>query len=88
MRKHKAVMLRFRKKDPGHNVLAAVSRWVKANGGTILVIGGIGIMPGEGAFQYYVTVQCMGQPPIRKEADKARRQDVEDENVVNAKTAS
>lgn len=64
------IKLRFRKNDAVHNVLVAVSRWVKANGGSTVVIGDIGIMPaGDREFIYYVTVKCMGKQPVHKKAD-------------------
>lgn len=90
MAKRKTTTLRFRKNDPGHNVLAAVSRWVKANGGSTVVIGGIGIMPGDRKFVYYVMVQCMGNEPIRKNEDKTVRKNIGEakKNVVKANTAA
>jgi hypothetical protein len=64
-RKSKWRTLRFRKDDPAHNVLAAVSHWVKAHGGTTVVIGGIEIQrwPEEGEFKYKVAVNCVGKAP-------------------------
>ena len=62
--------LRFRKNDPTHNVLAAVSRWIRAHNGTDVVIGGVEVIqfPGDAAFNYRVAVKVTGKLPVKKPA--------------------
>lgn len=57
--------LRYRKDDPAHNVFVAISRWVKAAGGKVIVIGGIEVQQwAQGdAYQYRVAVRCTGRKP-------------------------
>ena len=57
--------LRYRKDDPGHNVIVAVSRWIKANGGNVVMIGGIGIIR-EGLYQYSVAVPVTALAPKKQ----------------------
>lgn len=66
---------RFRKNDPTHNVLVAVSRWIKANGGDVMVIGGIEIQDWqEGAWKFRVGVKCLGLAPVKaKETESSKR---------------
>lgn len=59
------ITLRFRKNDPSHNLLAAAQHWIKANGGTAVVIGGIGLLS-EGKFKYRVCIGAMGKMPIKE----------------------
>ncbi len=68
-KKRRRIHLRFRKNDPGHNLLAATQHWVRANGGDIVVLGGIGLMrePFD-ELQYSIVVKCMGRPPAKPEA--------------------
>ena len=54
--------MRFRKNDPAHNLLAATQHWVKANGGVLVVIGGIRILH-EGKHKFKVCVGCLGRMP-------------------------
>lgn len=58
-------LLRFRKKDHAHNLLAAAQRWLRANGGDAIVIGGIDIitMPGEAESKFRIAVGCLGRRP-------------------------
>ena len=56
--------MRFRKNDPAHNLLAATQHWVKANGGALVVIGGIGILR-EGEHKFRVCVGCLGREPVK-----------------------
>ena len=73
-RKHRLVTMRFRKGDATHNLLAAVQHWVKANGGNLLVVGGIGIMPDGDPFsklsdhKFSVVVGCLGVRPKKRES--------------------
>ena len=55
--------LRYRKNDLGHNVLVAVQRWIRANGGTAVVLGGIGLLDMGGEFRYGVVVSATGRKP-------------------------
>ena len=59
---------RFRKDDHVHNVQAAIIRWIRANGGTILMGGGVSIMDLSG-FNYFVGMKCNGRKP-EKSNDK------------------
>ena len=63
--------LRFRKNDPAHNVLAAVSAWIRANGGTAVVIGGVEIQDwDEGEFKYRIAVRVVGRKPQPEKGGK------------------
>ena len=65
----KRIHLRFRKDDPAHNLLAATQHWVKANGGDIVVIGGIGLMKEPfDEHRFKIVVGCTGKPPSKPEA--------------------
>ncbi len=57
--------MRFRKGDPAHNLLTAVTHWVRANGGDLVVVGGIGIMH-EGLHRYKVCIGALGDAPPAK----------------------
>lgn len=59
-------LLRFRKNDPEHNLLAATQRWVRANGGELLVTGGIGLIHNWDERKFHVTVGCLGRKPSIK----------------------
>lgn len=66
--------MRFRKDDPDHNVLAAVSNFVKARGGTVLVVGGIEIQDWQdGVGKFRVAVHCTGRAPRRTDARETVR---------------
>lgn len=58
--------LRFRKKDHSHNLLVAAQRWIHANGGTAIVLGGIGLMDGSLKYSYNVVVSATGRKPQPK----------------------
>jgi hypothetical protein len=60
--------LRYRKNDLGHNVMVAVQRWIHANKGTAVVLGGIGVMD-MGEFRYGVVVQATGRKPTHKKQE-------------------
>lgn len=72
----RAPLMRFRKGDPAHNLLAATQRWVRANGGELLVVGGIGVMPDGNPFselsqhKFRVAVGCLGRRPQVKKEEK------------------
>lgn len=59
-------VLRFRKNDPTHNLYAAVQHYVRANHGSILVIGGVEVQewPGDAIGKYRIAIRCLGQKPI------------------------
>lgn len=61
-KRRKWIWLRYRKNDVAHNVQVAVQRWIHARGGTVVVLGGIGIMP-EGFGKYQVCVGIVGKQP-------------------------
>lgn len=67
----KTPMMRFRKHDHAHNLLAAAHRWLRANGGDALVIGGIQIisMPGDHESKFSVAVGVVGKRPKKKEGN-------------------
>jgi len=75
MAKRKWRTLRYRKKDLGHNVLVAVSRWIRANNGTAVVIGGIGIRD-YGNFRYEVVISATGQKPVKAEEKNANESQI------------
>jgi hypothetical protein len=60
--KHKWRWLRFRKGDHAHNLIVAAQRYIHANKGTAVVLGGIGIMH-QGEFRYSVVIGATGRPP-------------------------
>lgn len=69
LKKKKLAPLRFRKNDPGHNLLAATQHWITANGGNAVVLGGIGLMREPlDALRYKIVVSCAGRPPVKPEA--------------------
>jgi hypothetical protein len=61
--------LRYRKNDPAHNLLVAAQRWIHANGGTAVLIGGVGILDQANPFipgtqgKYQVCVGVLGKIP-------------------------
>ena len=64
--------LRYRKNDPSHNVLAAISNWVQANGGNLIMVGGMEIQHwGDGIGKFRVAVKCLGRPPVTKKQVKS-----------------
>lgn len=67
-KKRRTIHMRFRKDDPAHNLLAATQHWVKANGGSVLVIGGIGLMKEPfDELRFKIVVGCMGRSPVKLE---------------------
>jgi len=78
-RKPRWKVLRYRKNDPAHNLLVATQRWVHANGGQIVVIGGIGILDEHNPLvswtegKYRVCVGCLGQLPKKKEPEAKKK---------------
>lgn len=66
-------VLRFRKNQPEHNLLAAARHYIKAHGGTAFVIGGIEIQkwPEDPEFTYRVAVRVTGKrPEVKSEQNK------------------
>lgn len=63
--------MRYRKGDVSHNLLCAAQRWIHANGGTAVVLGGIGLMDEENPFldgttgKYRVCIGALGLKPKR-----------------------
>lgn len=65
-------IMRFRKKDHTHNLMAAAVKWIHANGGTAVVIGGVEVQDwGEGAYKYRVALNVVGQKPAKKKPEGA-----------------
>lgn len=67
-KKPRLIRMRFRKNDPSHNLLAATQAWILANGGSALVIGGIGIMH-EGEMKYRVCIGALGRKPTKEKPE-------------------
>ena len=64
------VTLRYRKNDPAHNVYVAVQRFIKANGGTAVVMGGIEVQAESAeSFNYKIAVSVSGRRPTKDAAD-------------------
>jgi hypothetical protein len=57
---------RFRKNDHAHNVQASILRWVRHNGGTVVVGGGV-VVADQGGYNYLVGMQCSGRRPKKTE---------------------
>lgn len=64
-RKKKWRWLLYRKGDHAHNLTVAAQRWIHANGGTAVVLGGIGLL-NEGSHRYQVCVGALGVLPKAK----------------------
>lgn len=75
-RKQKWIWLRYRKNDLAHNVQTAVQRWIHANGGTSVVLGGVGLIdlgtPFDAGIKYGVVVSCVGIRPTIKGLEEKR----------------
>ena len=54
--------LRYRKRDPGHNVIVSVARFIESRGGRALVIGGIELEHIDG-FRFRLAVPFSGRAP-------------------------
>ena len=71
-RKHrqKWTWLRYRKNDHAHNLLVAAQKWIHANGGTAVLLGGVGILNEENplvpgtAGKYQVCIGALGRIPV------------------------
>ena len=61
--------LKFRKGDHAHNLIVAAQRWIHANGGTAVVLGGIGLMDDPIEFKYHVVISATGQKPKPKKSE-------------------
>jgi hypothetical protein len=62
-------MMRFRikKEDPNHNLFAAAQRWIHANGGTSVVMGGVEVQDwSDGESRYKVALAVIGKRPEKK----------------------
>ena len=59
------IVLRFRKADPEHNLLAAAQHYILSRGGSALIIGGIQVQrwPEDRAMQYRLAVCVTGNAP-------------------------
>lgn len=64
--KRKWTYLRYRKKDLAHNILVSVQRWIHANKGTAVVLGGIGLQE-LGEFRYNIVIGATGRKPQKAE---------------------
>lgn len=72
-----------RKKDPlagdrtpTGQLYRAVRRYIEANGGSILVIGGVQLQswPGDSEFKFTLGVRCMGKRPTQASASREQEQ--------------
>lgn len=65
-----------RSRDPNDRLIVAADNWVKAHGGSAVIMGPVSVMtfPGEREADYYVVVKCLGKRPVKSpsptEADK------------------
>lgn len=67
--KRKWTVMRFRRHDPDHNLIAAACHWLRARGGRAVVIGGVKIIewPGDLPYKFDVAIGVTGRKPTRKE---------------------
>lgn len=78
-RKQKWRWMRYRKGDHAHNLTCAAQRWIHANGGTAVVLGGIGILDEENPFlegtkgRYQVCVSALGTKPEKKKKTDGKK---------------
>jgi hypothetical protein len=64
-RKSKWKWMRYRKGDHAHNLVCAAQHWIHENGGTAIVIGGIGLID-QGKAKYQVCIGALGRMPKKK----------------------
>jgi hypothetical protein len=78
-RKRRWLWLRYRKGDVAHNLLVAAERYIHANGGTAVVLGGIKVIQMEPAgcqLTYNLAIGFLGKnldPPRKEPEQKLRR---------------
>jgi hypothetical protein len=65
-RTRKWVWLRYRKGDHAHNLVCAAQHWIHEQGGTAVVLGGIGLLD-QGHGRYQVCIGALGIMPVKKE---------------------
>jgi hypothetical protein len=61
--------LRYRKGDHAHNLIVSVQRYIHANKGTALVLGGIELIH-VGPSRYKIAVPFLGIKPEKSAADE------------------
>lgn len=66
-KKRRWTVMRFRKHDPSHNLIAAATHFIRANGGRAVVIGGIEVQAGSLAYNFKLAVGFTGKPPVAKD---------------------
>ena len=64
-KKKRWTVLRFRANQPEHNLIAAVSHFVRAHGGRCLTIGGIETLDYGDPYKFKVAVGCVGKKPVK-----------------------
>lgn len=69
-RKARWSWLRYRKGDHAHNLVCAAQHYIHENGGTAVVLGGIGLMD-QGGGRYQLCVGALGRMPPKKEKKDA-----------------
>lgn len=60
-------VMRFRKNDPAHNLIAAAQRWLISKGCPPVIIGPIGLLPEGNPMKFHVTVGALGRMPTKTE---------------------
>lgn len=60
----------IRKSDGFERLYKAILQYVKANGGTVVAIGGVEVQhwPGEPEYNFRLAIRCTGKRPVLKEA--------------------
>jgi hypothetical protein len=71
-RKRKWSWLRYRKGDHAHNLVCAAQHWIHENGGSAIVLGGIGLMD-QGGGRYQVCIGALGKLPSKKEKKDGKK---------------
>ena len=62
-RKRDYEVMRFRKNDPAHNLIAAAQHWAISQDSYPVVMGGIGILE-QGGHRFQICIGCVGKKPV------------------------
>ncbi len=71
-KKRRMSTIRFRRGQPEHNLLAAATHFVRARGGSAVVVGGIEVQDLLGG-KFKVAVGVLGRKPVKKSTRKKKR---------------
>ena len=63
-------VMRFRKNDPAHNLIAAAQHWLISKGAPPVLIGPIGLLPQGELNKFQVCVGALGRMPENPAPDK------------------